>query len=62
MQLLLDGRPDLDSVDGTGRTPLHLAAEAEQLREAMLLIGAGARVDIRKVLCVCVRLSVCVFV
>eukprot|EP01052_Picozoa_sp_SAG31_P005649 SAG31_NODE_251_length_19069_cov_5.843226_2_plen_148_part_00 len=49
MQLLLDARPDLDAIDETGRTPLHFAAEAEQLREAMLLIAAGARVDVKDV-------------
>ena len=49
MQLLLDSHPDLDAIDETGRTALHLAAEAEQLREAMLLIGAGARIDVRDV-------------
>ena len=36
-----------DAADDCGRTALHVAAENDMLREAMMLVKNGARVDNR---------------
>jgi hypothetical protein len=50
MRVLLDHSPPANAelVDDCGRTPLHVAAENEMLREAMILVKeCGVRVDCR---------------
>jgi len=47
MRALLAEKPDLNALDESGRTPLHVAVDATQMHCVGLLMGAGADRTIR---------------
>ena len=44
--ILATAKPDLDSRDGNGRTPLHVATFARQREAIRALVQTGARIDL----------------
>ena len=45
VELLIDYGADIEAMDRTGSTPLHLAAQEGHLATARLLVTRGARTD-----------------
>ena len=46
LQILLEEKADLNAIDKSGCTPLHVAVKSEACKAVALLLNSGARGDI----------------